>query len=170
MEVVIELVENGLHSYITMTKSKMVIGRDETCDVILTDDGASKVHCTIELIKNKFWVIDQSSKNGTYINHTPIKRANLYMEDIVQIGESYLRFASKKMSIALCQRLRKPGKKQVMNKSITLVQGSEDAQKSLIKDDKHHGAKELTGVELSKKFRSPGKAIEKITKKKKVKK
>jgi pSer/pThr/pTyr-binding forkhead associated (FHA) protein len=166
MEVIIELVENGEHSLTTMTKSKITVGRDSECDIVLSDDGASKIHCSIEFSKNQFWIIDENSKNGTYINQTPIKRANFYMEDIIQIGESFIRFASKEMSIALCQRLRRPGKKIVMNKSITLVQSSKNNEKKLVKESEHHGAKELTGVEMTKKFKSPGKAIEKVKKKK----
>lgn len=46
------------------------IGRDETCDIIITDssDVVSRVHATLKIVGNgKYTLVDQS-RNGTYVN------------------------------------------------------------------------------------------------------
>ncbi len=164
MKVIFEVVENSASQYYEIVSDSITIGRDpERCDIVLEEEGASKTHCMIEFKGQKWWVCDLDSKNGTYINNDPIKRHQIYLDDIVQIGEAYIRFASSKMSMATCQLLRRPGKKKSFNKSITLVQGKNDQEGNMF-DGTHHGMKEVTMVG---KEGNVGKAKDMLHKKKK---
>ncbi len=161
MEIVLELVEGGVHTLFQTSKSKITIGRAESCDITLSDDGASKQHCTIEFSNGRFWIIDSASKNGTHINHEPVERELFYLGDIIQIGESYIRFAANEMSITLCQRLKRPSKKFSQNASITLAQSAIKASKGHNRNNHRNGAAELTDLEISKKRSSSKRLIKK---------
>lgn len=146
MEIVLEVVEKSNSTFYKINKEEITIGRnEETCDIIIEESGASKSHCLIEFRQHKWWVVDLDSKNGTYINNSQIKRSQFYLDDVIQIGESYIRFASSHMPLAICQQLRKPGKKYKMNKSITYIQSKKENKQSLTTGE-HHGLKELSGV------------------------
>ena len=146
MKVVFEVVENSVSSFYETGSSQIIVGRDgDKSDIVLNEDGASKAHCMLEYKQGKWWVVDLDSKNGTFINNHPIKRTQIFLDDIVQIGEAYLRFASSHMSLSTNQLFRKPGKKYSFNKSITLIQGKEEEKEQLFDGD-HHGLKEVTVV------------------------
>lgn len=146
MEVIIEVVDGAESTLYRINKKQIIFGRDEACDIIINDDGSSKKHFMLEFRQNKWWVIDLDSKNGTIINNLPVKRSQLYLDDVIQVGEAYIRFAASKMPIAITQRLRRPGKKYSLNKSITLVPEKKFRRDQLVKDGTHHGLKELTGI------------------------
>ena len=54
-------------------KSSLVMGRSQTCDLPINEKLASRQHVRIELRRDKFFIIDQST-NGTHVaveNETP---------------------------------------------------------------------------------------------------
>ncbi|MCR9203231.1 MAG: FHA domain-containing protein [Halobacteriovoraceae bacterium] len=167
-QIVIEVVEKSKSSFFKASGDIIVIGREEDCDIIITDNGASKKHVALEYKHGKWWALDLKSKNGTFINNQPISRVQIYLDDVIQVGEVYIRFASSKMSLAHCQRLRRPGKKYTHNKSITLIQNKKKAKEQLF-DGTHHGMKEMTGIaaELDIAASKKDKILEKRKKKKK---
>ena len=147
MEIIIEVVDNSKSTLYKNNKREIIFGREEgLCDILLKDTGSSKKHCMLEFRQNKWWIVDLDSKNGTYLNHGPIKRSQFFLDDVVQIGEAYFRFAASKMPIAITQKLRRPGKKYSLNKSITLVPEKKITREQLVADKTHHGLKELTGI------------------------
>lgn len=173
MEVVIEVVDKSESTFYKVIKDEIIFGRDETCDIILEESGASKKHFLLEYRQNKWWIVDLDSKNGTFINNSPVKRAQLYLDDVIQVGEAYIRFAASKMPIATNQKLRRPGKKHSFNKSITLIPEKKIRKEHLVGDKTHHGLKELTGIYNDTPPARGDKVISrkiKKTKKKKVKK
>ncbi len=53
---------------------KIIIGRQKSCDIALLDQGASREHCKIfHDNKNRIWVEDLGSANGTKLNGDTIK-------------------------------------------------------------------------------------------------
>jgi adenylate cyclase len=55
------------HSYVVNKKhGTVILGREETCQVIVQSDFASRQHVRIEFRLGKFYIVDQST-NGTYI-------------------------------------------------------------------------------------------------------
>lgn len=166
--IVFEVVEKSQSTFYKVNNAEIIIGRDETCDIIVNDSGASKRHMMLEFKHSKWWVVDLDSKNGTFISNQPVKRVQIYLDDVIQIGEAYVRFASSKMPLATCQKLRRPGKKFTHNKSITLVQGKKQSKEQLF-DGTHHGMKEMTGIasDLEVGGSVKGKILERRKKKKK---
>jgi EAL domain-containing protein (putative c-di-GMP-specific phosphodiesterase class I) len=64
-----------------------VIGRDENCNLNLTDNRVSRHHCEIRKSGDHFWIRDLESTNGTFVNHKEIKQAELLEPgDIISIG------------------------------------------------------------------------------------
>lgn len=47
-------------------KESMSMGRGEDCSMVVADDEASRLHCTIERRQDRFVLVDQST-NGTYV-------------------------------------------------------------------------------------------------------
>jgi diguanylate cyclase (GGDEF)-like protein len=65
-------------SVVTLEKEEIVIGRDPTCDIVLRDDGISRVHTIVRRVgESTMLVIDQGSTNGTFIDGNRIKEATI---------------------------------------------------------------------------------------------
>ena len=79
------------------------IGRDETCNLKLTDNQVSRRHSMISKSGNYLWICDLESTNGTFVNQERIKQAELLEPgDIIAIGNhqfSFKRANSKKSSM-----------------------------------------------------------------------
>ncbi len=75
--------------YINLSRSKVIIGRSETCDVILEDTIVSKQHACIIWMNCKYYVKDLCSKNGTWLNSIKLESKNIYNilhKDILHIA------------------------------------------------------------------------------------
>ncbi len=69
-----------------------MIGRDASCDVVLTSKSVSRRHAEI-LASPKGYVVVDSSTNGTLVNGTRIQGQHLLARgDIIQCGEHEFRF------------------------------------------------------------------------------
>lgn len=66
----------------------IVIGRDETCDIALQDDKASRRHVELVWKKDKYFARDLDSANGLLVNQKRVKGVFLEPGDIVTIGNS----------------------------------------------------------------------------------
>ena len=73
----------------------VTIGRGEGNVIALpTDEYASTRHARIEALRDGLWVVDLGSRNGTFVNGTPVDgREQLHAGDLVRIGETELRVA-----------------------------------------------------------------------------
>ncbi len=167
LDIILEIVENGKSAFFKVSQHSIIIGRDPAkCDITLSEDGASKSHCRIDFKAGLgFTVTDLDSKNGTHINNLPIKKESFYLDDVIQVGESYIRFASSKMSVNACMKLRDPRKMKKMNKSITLVQGSSSKDSLVDNSGDHHGMKEITGLDGNNRIRGAGRLLDRKKKK-----
>jgi adenylate cyclase len=72
-----------------------VLGRDETCDLVVRSDLASRLHTNIELRFGKFIIADQST-NGTYIRFSDGSVVHITREEIslkgsgsISLGQSF---------------------------------------------------------------------------------
>lgn len=75
-----------------LSKDAVVIGRLETCDVIVADPGASRRHAEIRREGDEWVVIDLGSTNGTEINGKRVNRHRLQPGDRILLGETTLEF------------------------------------------------------------------------------
>jgi pSer/pThr/pTyr-binding forkhead associated (FHA) protein len=72
---------------IAFLRDEMVLGRGESCDVVVPHDSISREHVRIKKLKPGYVIFDLKSKNGTYINGKPIVENLLKDGMTVRIGE-----------------------------------------------------------------------------------
>lgn len=69
----------------------VIIGRDDSCDIILDDLAASQRHARISKQRNSYLIEDLGSSNGTFLNNESIgKPASIKPGDRIQIGQTLL--------------------------------------------------------------------------------
>jgi pSer/pThr/pTyr-binding forkhead associated (FHA) protein len=87
------LVENQEPQIFSLKKAKMLIGSHESCDIVLPANGISRKHLLIVNNEDNFFVIDQGSTNGSYINEqrlVPGKSADFTSFFPVRLGDTVL--------------------------------------------------------------------------------
>ena len=72
---------------IDVVKDPTMVGRDPSCDIVVTDGSVSRRHARLERRAGEWWVVDQGSANGTYLNSLRIA------EQALQTGQE-LRFGA----------------------------------------------------------------------------
>lgn len=73
--------------------AKITIGRDSTNDVVIDNKLASRHHALIQKIKNAYFIKDEGSTNGTFVNAVKIpngKYVKLNPGDKITIGNMNL--------------------------------------------------------------------------------
>ncbi|MCL1894644.1 MAG: FHA domain-containing protein [Holophagaceae bacterium] len=66
-------------------KSEWILGRD--CDLIkISDESVSRRHAKLSQDSEGYILEDLGSKNGTFVNGTPIKRKRISLQDSVVLG------------------------------------------------------------------------------------
>lgn len=75
--------------------TEITIGRDQTCMIHLNHVGVSRLHARIVKQGNQFFIIDNNSTNGIWINgHRLQGKAQLHEKDVITITNSRLIFSS----------------------------------------------------------------------------
>jgi signal transduction histidine kinase len=69
----------------------LAVGRAEDNDIVLPEHVVSRLHCVISLVGGRPSVLDQGSRNGTYLGGNRIRHAWLEHDDVVRVGWSTLR-------------------------------------------------------------------------------
>jgi adenylate cyclase len=72
-----ELVPKGGGDRIPLLKDHLVIGRRESCDIVLRFSNVSTNHCELELHQGYWFVTDLNSRNGTRVNGFRIHRKRI---------------------------------------------------------------------------------------------
>ena len=80
------VVRSGGEGLLFLRSGRYLLGRGNNCDLILDNREASRRHAVIELDETSAAVIDQGSRNGTYVNYRPANRSLLENGSVVQIG------------------------------------------------------------------------------------
>ena len=71
-------------------EDELLLGRQESCDVVLSDVSVSRRHARL-LFRDGGWVIqDLDSTNGTKVNDVPVGRCQLHPGDRVALGDECL--------------------------------------------------------------------------------
>lgn len=89
-----------------------ILGRDETCDLIVQNDLASRLHINIELRFGKFIIADQST-NGTYIRFNDGSVVHITREEIslkgngsISLGQSFAENPSEIVEFSISKALK----------------------------------------------------------------
>ena len=70
----------------------LMVGRGQASDTQLNDPRMSRIHCHIQVDGGQATLVDASSVGGTAVNGQPIKRHELALGDVIEIGDTKLRF------------------------------------------------------------------------------
>mmetsp|Transcript_25361 Transcript_25361/g.58400 ORF Transcript_25361/g.58400 Transcript_25361/m.58400 type:complete len:280 (+) Transcript_25361:52-891(+) len=72
---------------IKLVKAETTVGRGEDCDVVLSWDGASRLHFSLRRIGNGVFDLFCGPRgNGTFLNGVRVQRAQLRVGDVLAIG------------------------------------------------------------------------------------
>ncbi len=72
------------------SRRALVVGGASECDIILTDPCASATHCSVQRIGERWILKDHNSKNGTRLNGTRVRVAELQPGNQIVIGDTFL--------------------------------------------------------------------------------
>jgi pSer/pThr/pTyr-binding forkhead associated (FHA) protein len=89
------LVKAGIHPdnwSFRLDRDTLIIGRNTNCDIRIDDISVSRYHARIEHSKGKWYIADQTSTNGTYINDKRIAKADIGDGDVLRVGRISLLF------------------------------------------------------------------------------
>jgi diguanylate cyclase (GGDEF)-like protein len=78
-----------------LTQPEMTLGRDSSADITVSDQGISRKHAMVSKEKEKVYLTDLNSSNGTFINDKKIKageKIELVKEDMIKLGTSIFKF------------------------------------------------------------------------------
>jgi FHA domain len=80
-----------------LTKDETLIGRAEGCDLgLFGDSSIDKKHARIILKNRRYYIEDNDSEDGTYLNDHRVKKATLLSDgDEIRVGSSVLRFGER---------------------------------------------------------------------------
>jgi transcriptional regulator with GAF, ATPase, and Fis domain len=85
------------------------IGRDPDCTICLARPGISRRHAEVTSKDDGFWIADLGSANGTRVNGSPCKKARRLAEgDVLELGETRLRFVEDVPPLAMTERPKAP--------------------------------------------------------------
>jgi predicted component of type VI protein secretion system len=60
-----------------IARDPSVVGRDPGCEIVVTDGSVSRRHARLEFRGDAWWVVDQGSANGTYVNSLKVAETAL---------------------------------------------------------------------------------------------
>ncbi|TMK79178.1 MAG: FHA domain-containing protein [Actinobacteria bacterium] len=80
--------------HFVLEKERTSVGRSPDCDVFLDDVTVSRRHSVVLRRDGQFFIEDQGSLNGTFLNRRRIESAPLEDGDELQIGKYKLTFLS----------------------------------------------------------------------------
>ena len=86
----IAVITDSETSEIVLGESQVYLGRKETNDFILKDEGASRIHAYISYERHRHVLRDAGSLNGTFVNKKPVTRCDLRHGDKILIGSTTL--------------------------------------------------------------------------------
>ena len=82
----------GLGQIIEFSEETLILGRDEGCDIQLTDDSVSRRHALVRSTAEGSFVTDLGSTNGTYVNDERVEQRKLAPGDRLRLGNQIFRF------------------------------------------------------------------------------
>jgi len=71
-----------------ITESRMTLGRDSCCDIVIHDPELSRIHAEIVQEGDASIFYDKNSMNGSFINEAKVMRQILLPGDMIRIGDT----------------------------------------------------------------------------------
>ena len=77
----------------TIESTELLMGRNETNDILILDNKASRTHCKLEPLGSDVMLTDLKSSNGVLVNKELVKGGVLLKDnDIITIGHTRYQF------------------------------------------------------------------------------
>jgi hypothetical protein len=76
---------------IDVVKDQSMVGRDPSCEIVVTDGSVSRRHARLEKRGGTWWVVDQGSANGTYVNSLKVAEQALKNHQELRFGAAAFR-------------------------------------------------------------------------------
>jgi hypothetical protein len=76
---------------IDVVKDDSMVGRDPSCEIVVTDGSVSRRHARLEKRGGTWWVVDQGSANGTYVNSLKVAEQALKNHQELRFGAAAFR-------------------------------------------------------------------------------
>ncbi len=77
---------DAIGQLIGIDDDRVLIGRDESCNLVLDDDSVSRRHALLERTADGFLVTDLGSTNGTYVNDSRVASCQVASGDRLRFG------------------------------------------------------------------------------------
>ncbi|MGD9300263.1 MAG: FHA domain-containing protein [Desulfobacterales bacterium] len=99
MALIVQLHEGVAVNKCPLNQSRLRIGRNPECDIFIDDAVVSSEHAVIERRENpdskgafEYFLEDQNSTNGTFLNDEKTTRQKLKHEDVIRVGWASFKF------------------------------------------------------------------------------
>ena len=78
----------------SVNRTRITIGRSESCDVVISDATVSRNHAVLDRRGDQWRIRDAGSQNGIYLNGIRVRRSTpVNSGDGIQLGDTMLRLA-----------------------------------------------------------------------------
>jgi pSer/pThr/pTyr-binding forkhead associated (FHA) protein/tetratricopeptide (TPR) repeat protein len=85
---------DGQSSDVEVVSDKFIMGRSPDSDLVIPDSLISRHHATIEKRDDGWYLVDNNSGNGTFLNDERIRDELLYDGDVIQLGDAIVTFTA----------------------------------------------------------------------------
>jgi hypothetical protein len=82
----LRLVPAGGGGAVDVAKDQMLVGRDPGCDVVVSDGSVSRKHALVERRSAGWFVVDQGSANGTFLDSQRVAESQLHNGQELRFG------------------------------------------------------------------------------------
>lgn len=69
------------------SKGRILLGRTESCDLIVNHDAISAVHAVMEIFDDRAMIYDMNSTNGTYVNDDKVIVKEIHLGDFFRLAD-----------------------------------------------------------------------------------
>jgi len=148
-------------------KARQIVGRDESCEICISDSGVSKRHAEILVEVGQITVKDLRSSNGTYVNGHRIQVADLNIGDKVSFYDVLVEFGISQKSINAPVVFRKNGIAIGDHHGVQIAKGIGANSVANLSYQREESAEieqeQLPNSPISRQFNSPDKIVERAS-------